>query len=149
MHAQCCKKSQALCNHAVIVCRTWGERSWKHGVREPDWCHLVNFPTICILLWPPDVKSQLIGIDPNAGKDWGQEKKGTTEDEIVGWHHWLNGCEFKQTLGDSEGQRSLVCYSPWGCRVGLDLATKQQQIIFPNYFPVYVMTEYWAEFSDQ
>ena len=66
------------------------------------------------ILWPPDVKSWFIGKDPDAGKDWGQEEKGTTEDEMVGWHHWLNGHEFKQTLGDSEGQGRLVCWSSWG-----------------------------------
>ena len=54
------------------------------------------------ILWPPDVKSWLIGIDSDARKDWGQEEKGTTEDERVGWHYWLNGHEFGQTLGDSE-----------------------------------------------
>ena len=53
---------------------------------------------------PPDAKSQLIGKDPDAGKDWGQEEKGVTEDEMVGLHLWLNGHEFEQTLGDSEGQ---------------------------------------------
>ena len=68
------------------------------------------------ILRPPDGKSQLIGKDPDAGKDWGQEEKGTTEDEMVGQHHWLNGHEFEQTLGDSEGQRSLVCCSSWDCR---------------------------------
>ena len=66
------------------------------------------------LLWAPDVKNWLIRKDPDAGKDWGQEEKGATEDEMVGWHHWLNGHEFEQTLGDSEGQGSLVCCSPWG-----------------------------------
>ena len=66
------------------------------------------------VLWPPDVKSQVIGKDPDAGKDWGQEQKGTTEDEMVELHHWLNGHEFEQVLGDSEGQRSLACCSPWG-----------------------------------
>ena len=55
----------------------------------------------------------LIGKDPNAGKDWGQEEKEVTEDEMVGWHHWLNGREFEQSLGHSEGQESLVCCSPW------------------------------------
>ena len=68
------------------------------------------------LLWPPDAKSQLIGKDPDAGKDGGQEEKGMTEDEMVGWHHWLSGHEFEQTLGDSEGQGSLVCCSSWGCK---------------------------------
>ena len=65
-------------------------------------------------LWPPDVKSWLIGKDPDAGKDWGQEEKQATEDEMNGWHHWLNGHELEETLGDSEGQGSLACCSPWG-----------------------------------
>ena len=55
-----------------------------------------------------------LGKDPDAGKDGGQEEKGTTEDEMVGWHHQLNGHEFEQILGDSRGQRSLACCSPWG-----------------------------------
>ena len=65
------------------------------------------------ILWPPEAKSQLIGKDPDAGKDWGQEEKGMTEDEMIGWHHQLNGHEFEQAPGDSEGQGSLVCCSPW------------------------------------
>ena len=65
-------------------------------------------------LWPPDVKSQLIGKDPDAGENWGQEEKGVTKDKRVGWHHQLNGHEFEQTLGDREEQGSLVCCSPWG-----------------------------------
>ena len=68
------------------------------------------------LFWPPYMKSQLIGKYPDAGKDWGQEKKGTTEDELVGWRHRFNGHEFEQALEDGEGQRSLVCCSPWGCK---------------------------------
>ena len=66
------------------------------------------------ILWPPDPKSQLIGKDPDAGKDWGQEEKGTTEDGIVRWNHRLSGHEFEQTLGDNKGQGSLACCSPWG-----------------------------------
>ena len=66
------------------------------------------------ILWPLDAKSQLIGKNPDAGEVWRQEKKRLTEDEMVGWHHGLNGCELEQTLGDSEGQGSLVCCSPWG-----------------------------------
>ena len=65
-------------------------------------------------LWPPDARSQLVGKDPDVGKDWRQQEKGTTEDEMVGWHHWCNGHEFEQTLGDTEGQGSLACCSPWG-----------------------------------
>ena len=67
-----------------------------------------------LILWPPDAKSQLIGKDPDAGKDWGQEEKGTTEDKMVGWHNWLNRHEFEQTLGDSKGQGSLECCSTCG-----------------------------------
>ena len=66
------------------------------------------------ILWPPDGKNWLIGKDPDAGKDWRWEEKGMTEDEMVGWHHWLNGHEFEQAQGDGEGQRSLACCSPWG-----------------------------------
>ena len=76
---------------------------------------------------PPDAKRWFTEKDPEAGKDWGQEQKGTAEDELVGWHHWLNGYESDQILGDSEGQGSLVCCRPWSCRVGLNLATEQQQ----------------------
>ena len=65
------------------------------------------------IFWPSDAKSQLIGKDPDAGKDWRQEEKGMTEDEMVGWHNWCNGHEFEQTMGDSEGQGSLVGCSPW------------------------------------
>ena len=64
-------------------------------------------------LWPPDTNSWLTGKDSEAGKDWGQEKKGMTEGKMVGWHHWLSGYEFEQTPGDSEQQGSLVCCSPW------------------------------------
>ena len=67
------------------------------------------------ILWPPDAKNWLIGKDPNVGKDWRQEK-GMTEDEMVGWGHWLYGHEFQQALGTGDGQGSLVCCSPWGCK---------------------------------
>ena len=78
------------------------------------------------ILWPPDAKNWLIGKNPDAGKDWRQEEKWMTEDEMVGWCHWLNGHEFEQTPGDSEGQESLVCCSPWGLhRVRYDWATEQ------------------------
>ena len=64
------------------------------------------------ILWLPDVKKWLTGKDPDAGKDWRQEEKGKTEDEMVGWHHWLNGHEFEQALGVVDGQGSLACCSP-------------------------------------
>ena len=75
-----------------------------------------NYLTDTDILGPPDEKNQLIGKDSDAGKDWGQEEKWETEDEMVGWHHWLNGHEFKQTLEDSEGRGSLACCSPWDCK---------------------------------
>ena len=82
------------------------------------------------ILWPSDVKSWLTRKDPNAGKDWRQEEKRMTEDEMVGWHHWLSVHEFEQTPGegDSEGQGTLACCSPWVMqRVRHDLVTEQQQ----------------------
>ena len=66
------------------------------------------------ILWPPDVKSWLIWKDSDAAKDWGQEEKGTTEDETVGWHHWLDGHEFGWTPGVGDGQGGLACCSSWG-----------------------------------
>ena len=68
------------------------------------------------ILGPPHVKNWLIGKDPDAGKYWRQEEKGMTENEMVGWHHWLNGHEFEQAPGDGVGQGSLPCCSPWGCK---------------------------------
>ena len=67
-----------------------------------------------LILWPPDAKSRLIGKDPDAGKDWRQEEQRMTEDEMVGWHYWLNGHGFGWTPGAGDGQRGLVCCSPWG-----------------------------------
>ena len=66
------------------------------------------------VLWPPHAKNWLIWKDPDAGKVWRQEEKGSTEDEMVGWHHWLDGHEFEQALGVGDWQGSLVCCSPWG-----------------------------------
>ena len=68
------------------------------------------------VLWPLDAKSWLFRKDLDARKDWRPKEKGVTEDETVGWHHWLTGHEFEKTQGDSEGQGSLGCYSPWGHR---------------------------------
>ena len=66
------------------------------------------------ILWPPDVKNWLIWKDPDAGKDWGQEEKGTTEDEMAGWHHWLDGHESGWTPGVADGQGGLACCDSWG-----------------------------------
>ena len=86
-----------------------GNQSWLFTGRTDDEAE-------ALILWPSDVKNWLTGKDPDAGKDWGQEEKGATEDEMVGWPHWLNGHEFEWSLGDREGQGSLVCCSPWGCK---------------------------------
>ena len=68
------------------------------------------------LFWPPNGKSWLIGKDTDAGKDWGQEEKGVTQDKMDGWHHRLNEHEFQQTLGEGEGQGNLEWCSPWICK---------------------------------
>ena len=68
------------------------------------------------ILWPPDAKNWLIGKDPDFGKGWRWEGKGTTEDEMVGWHHWLDGHESEQALGAGDRQGGLACCSPWGCK---------------------------------
>jgi len=68
------------------------------------------------ILCPPDAKNWLIGKDPDTGKDWRQEEKEMTGDEMVGWHHQLNGHEFEWALGVGDGQGSLACCSLWGCK---------------------------------
>ena len=68
------------------------------------------------ILRPPDGKNWLIWKDPDAGNDWKQEGKGTTEDEVIGWHHWLDGHEFEQALEVGDRQGSVACCSPWGCK---------------------------------
>ena len=86
-----------------------GNRSWIFIRRT-------NVEAETPILWPPDPKNWFIGKDPDAGKDWKQEEKGTTEDEMVGWHHWLDWHEFEQAPGDGDGQGSLAACSPWGCK---------------------------------
>ena len=68
------------------------------------------------VLWPPDAKRWLNGKDSDAGRDWGQEEKGMTEDEMAGWHHRLDGCEFEWTLGDGDGQGGLAYCDSWSCK---------------------------------
>ena len=81
------------------------------------WIFIGRTDTEAPILWPPDAKSQLIGKDADAGKDRRQGEKGTTEAEMVEWHHRLDGHEFEQAPGDGEGQGSLACCSPWSCEV--------------------------------
>ena len=87
------------------------------------------------ILWLPDRKSQLIGKDPDAGKDWRQEEKGPIEVEMIGWHHWLNEHEFEQAPGVNEGQGSLACCSPWG-RIELDMTEWLNNDKSPTYYHV-------------
>ena len=98
-----------------------GEDSWESLGLQGDqtsqfWIFFrrTDAETEAPILWQPDVKNWLIGIDPYAGKDWRQKENGMTEDEMVGWHHRLNGHEFEQAPGVGDGQGSLACCSPWG-----------------------------------
>ena len=105
-----------------------GEESWKSvglqgdptspfwrrsslGFLWREWCE-AEAP----VLWPRHEKIWLTGKDSDAGRDWGQEEKGTTEDEIAGWHHWLNGHESEWTPGVGDGQGGLACCNSWGCK---------------------------------
>ena len=94
-----CKEIQSVCPK--------GNRSWMFIGRT-------DAEAETPILWPPNVKNWLIWKDPDGGKDWRQEEKGMTEDEMVGWHHWLNGYKLRQTPGDDEGQESLACCGAWG-----------------------------------
>ena len=111
----------------VFLAVMYGCESWiiKEAESWKNWCFwtVVSQPWIFTgrtgaeagapILWPPDAKSWLTGKDPDAGEDWGQEKRAR-ENEMVEWHYWLNGSKFEQTQGDGEGQGSLECCSPWG-----------------------------------
>ena len=95
-----------LCCWRRLLRVPWTARRSNHSILKKTWGWSSN-------TWPPDVKGWLTAEDPDAGKDWGQEEKGLTEDEMVGRHHRLNEHEFEQTPGNSEGQGSLACCSPW------------------------------------
>ena len=121
------KESWALknwCFWTVVLVKTLGSPLNSKGIQpvhpkgDQSWVFIgrndveAETPILC----PPDVKSWLIGKDPDAGKDWGQEEKGTTEDEMVRWYHWLNGHGFGWTLGVGDGQGGLECCGSWGCK---------------------------------
>ena len=93
-------------------------------IREMPWIFIGRTDAEASILWPPDEKSWLIGKDPDAEKDWGEEEKGATGDDIIGRHHLVDGHEFEQILGDSEGQGSLACCSLWD-RKELDVTEQQ------------------------
>ena len=104
------------CKEIQLVCSK-GDRSWVFFGRN-------DAKAETPVLWPPHAKSWLIGKDSDARRDWGQEEKGTTEDKMAGWHHWLDGHEFEWTPGVGDGQGGLVCCDPWGRRVGHDRVTE-------------------------
>ena len=85
-----------------------------HPKGNQSWIFNGRTEAEALILWPPDVKSWLIWEDPDAGKDWRQEEKGMTEDEMAGWHHWLDGYEFEWTPGVGDGQGGLACCNSWG-----------------------------------
>ena len=97
----------------------WEEIKPVHPGENQSWIFIgrTDAAAETLILWPPDGRNWLTGKDPDSGKDWRQEEKCTTEDEMVGWCHRVHGHEFEQDLGVGDGQGSLVCCSPWGCRV--------------------------------
>ena len=94
----------------------WTARRVNHLTGNQSWIFIgrTDAEAETPVFWPPDAKNWLIWKDPDDGKDWGQDEKGTTEDEMVGWHHRINGHEFEYTPGVVDGQGSLACCRPWG-----------------------------------
>ena len=107
------KDRETWCAIVHGVAKSW---TWLRDWTELNWIYYSNIlaEREAPILWPPDAKSWLIGKDLNVGKHWGQEEKGASEDEMVGWHHRLDGHDFEQASGVNDGQGSLVCYSPQG-----------------------------------
>ena len=107
-------------NNTLFTCRTSAEYYLDDlDVILVAWQWFLSFYLVISetpVLWPPHVKSWLTGKDSDAGRDWGQEEKGTTEDEMAGWHRWLDGCESEWTPGVGDGQGGLVCCDLWGCK---------------------------------
>ena len=97
------------------------------------------------VLWPPHAKRWLIGKDSDAGRDWGQEEKGTTEDEMAGWHHWLNGHESEWTPGVGDGQGGLACCNSWGLKESD--TTEWLNWTELNAFPFSLVSRYFPIFS--
>ena len=124
-----------------------GEDSWEslglqgdptsHSKGDQSWVFIgrTDAKAETPVLWPPHVKSWLIGKDSDFGRDWRQEEKGTIEDEMAGWHHWLNGPESEWTLRVGDGQGSLACWDSWGRRVWHDWAT---ELNWTEYSKVYM-----------
>ena len=120
---------------------SWTARRSNQSIlkKNQPWIYIGRTDAEAPILWPPDAKSSLTRKYPDAGKDCRQEEKGTTEDEMLGWHHWLNGREFEQAPGGGEGQESLVCYSPWDCKES-DTA---EQLNNKNLLRQHVQPSHW------
>ena len=103
------------------------------------------------VLWPPHAKSWLTGKDSDAGRDWGQEEKGTTEDEMAGWHHRLDGCEFEWTPGDGDGQEGLACviHGVAKSRILLSDWTELNWTMNVNVLPIWITSFYCCEILPQ
>ena len=127
MDVRVCLKRKLSTEELMLLNCGVGEDSWEslgqqgdqqvHPKGSQSWIFIgrTDAEAETPIFWQPDAKNWLIRKDPDAGKDWGQEEKGTTRDEMVGWwHHRLNGHEFGQDLGAGDGQGSLACCSPWG-----------------------------------
>ena len=104
-----------LCSYHSVIPQTF-IRGLVHPKGNQSWIFIgrTDAEAETPILWAPDAMSWLIGKDPDAGKDWRQEEKGTTEDEMAGWHHRLDGHEFEWTLGVGDGQGGLACCNSWG-----------------------------------
>ena len=100
----------------VRTCRNKEKQSKESKLSRTFGSSLRDVEAEVPILWPPDVKSWLIGKYPGAGKDWGQEEKGETEDELAGWHQWLDGNGFRWTPGVGDGQGGRACCGSWGLR---------------------------------
>ena len=144
------KESWALKNWSVVLEKTLEspldckEIQPVHPKGDQSWVFIekTDVEAETPILWPPDAKNWLIWKDPDAGKDWGQEEKGMTEDEMVGWHHWLNGYEFRWTPGVGDRQGDLACCSSWGCKES-DTA---EWVNWTEYFLSFVGASYAAVF---
>ena len=107
-----------------------------HPNGNQSWIFIGRTDVETSILWPPDGKKWFLRKDPDAGKDWRQEEKGTTEDEMVGWYQWLNGHEFEKVPGIGDGQGSLACCSPWGHKELNQLRDWTELINNQKYFKI-------------
>ena len=118
-----------------------------HPKRNQSWIFIgrTDAETEIPILWPPAAKNHLLRKDPDSGKDWSQEKE-MTEDQMVGWHHQLNGHEFEQAPGASDGQGGLACHSPWGCKE----SDVTEQLNWSDwYLPQSLSPLYTVDYSEQ